>query len=129
MAATFDLQGHRGARGLKPENTLPSFEAALDCGVRSIETDLHLTRDGIPVPCHDPRRRDGTAVASLDLAGLRKHRFDRNPNPTAFPGQDASVTPLARWYAERHGTDPYTLPTLADLFRFAGDYAGEPGRQ
>jgi glycerophosphoryl diester phosphodiesterase len=129
MAATFNLQGHRGARGLRPENTLPSFEAALDCGVRSIETDLHLTRDGIPVLCHDPRLADGTPVASLDLAALREYRFDRNPNPAAFPGQDASVTTLARWYAERQGNDPYAMPTLADLFRFANDYAGEPGRR
>jgi glycerophosphoryl diester phosphodiesterase len=50
---SFNLQGHRGARGLKPENTLPSFEAALDVGVSSIETDIHLTIDGIPVLIHD----------------------------------------------------------------------------
>jgi glycerophosphoryl diester phosphodiesterase len=129
MAVPFELQGHRGARGLKPENTLPSFEAALDCGVRSIETDLHLTRDGTPVLYHDPQLADGTRVASLDLAALRTYRFHHNPNPADFPGQDASVTPLARWYAERQGTDPYAMPTLADLFRFAIDYAGEPGRQ
>ena len=49
----FELQGHRGARGLKPENTLPSFEAALDVGVASIETDIHLTADGVPVLFHD----------------------------------------------------------------------------
>ena len=47
--ASFDLQGHRGARGLKPENTLPAFEVALDLGVTSIETDVHLTRDGVPI--------------------------------------------------------------------------------
>src|SRR5262249_57146180 len=49
----FDLQGHRGARGLRPENTLPAFETALDIGVHSIETDLHLTRDGVPILFHD----------------------------------------------------------------------------
>ena len=54
MPARFDLQGHRGARGLKPENTLPAFEVALDLGVTSVETDLHLTRDGVPVIFHDP---------------------------------------------------------------------------
>jgi glycerophosphoryl diester phosphodiesterase len=129
MAVPFNLQGHRGARGLKPENTLPSFEAALDCGVRSIETDLHLTRDGTPVLCHDPQLLDGTSVASLDLAARRTYRFDRNPNPADFPEQDASITLLACWYAERHGIDPYALPTLSDLFRFVADYAGEPGRQ
>ncbi len=128
MPAPFDLQGHRGARGLKPENTLPSFETALDCGVTSVETDLHLTRDGQPILCHDPRLPDGTPVATLDLASLRRLPPDSNPNLALFPAQEASVTPLARWYAGEYGTDPYAVPTLADLFRFAADYAGEPGR-
>ena len=44
MPLAFDLQGHRGARGQRPENTLPSFEAAFDAGVTSVETDLLLTR-------------------------------------------------------------------------------------
>src|SRR4051812_47700406 len=114
MAASFDLQGHRGARGLKPENTLPSFEAALDCGVTSIETDIHLTRDGVPVLTHDPQLTDGTAVAALDLAELRKFRFDRNPDPVRFPEQEASVPPLSQWYGEENGIDPYSMPTLAD---------------
>src|SRR5438270_13490333 len=48
----FDLQGHRGARGLKPENTLPGFEIAFDVGVTTVETDIHLTSDGVPVPYH-----------------------------------------------------------------------------
>src|SRR5271166_4871461 len=54
MSRSFVLQGHRGARGLKPENTLPSFEIALDLGVSSVETDLHLTRDQHLVLFHDP---------------------------------------------------------------------------
>ena len=54
MSRTIDLQGHRGARGLRPENTLPSFEAAFDSGVTSVETDLHLTRDNVVVLTHDP---------------------------------------------------------------------------
>ena len=53
MPARFDLQGHRGARGLKPENTLPSFEVAFDLGVTAVETDLHLSRDGVPLVTHD----------------------------------------------------------------------------
>ncbi|MGI9611198.1 MAG: glycerophosphodiester phosphodiesterase family protein, partial [Acidimicrobiia bacterium] len=53
-ATSFDLQGHRGARGLKPENTLPAFEAALDVGVDTLEMDLHLTSDGVVVVWHDP---------------------------------------------------------------------------
>jgi glycerophosphoryl diester phosphodiesterase len=42
LGVSFNLQGHRGARGLKPENTLPAFEVALDIGVTSIETDVQF---------------------------------------------------------------------------------------
>jgi glycerophosphoryl diester phosphodiesterase len=129
MLDGFDLQGHRGARGLKPENTLPSFEAALDCGVTSIETDVHLTRDGVPVLIHDPQLRNGVSVAALDLPGLRAFRFDRNPDPARFPGQDASVPSLTQQYGNAHGIDAYALPTLTDLFRFVTGYAGEAGRR
>jgi glycerophosphoryl diester phosphodiesterase len=54
MAAQFLIQGHRGAKGLAPENTLPSFRAAIDAGAGSLETDVHLTADGVPVLIHDP---------------------------------------------------------------------------
>jgi glycerophosphoryl diester phosphodiesterase len=50
----FEIQGHRGAPYLRPENTLPSFEAALDGGATSLECDVHVTADGVPVLCHDP---------------------------------------------------------------------------
>lgn len=47
------IVGHRGAAGVAPENTLPSFEAAWAAGVAWVETDVHLTRDGVPVLLHD----------------------------------------------------------------------------
>jgi len=50
----FDLQGHRGARGLLPENTLPAFERALDLGVTTLELDIAITSDGVLVIHHDP---------------------------------------------------------------------------
>jgi glycerophosphoryl diester phosphodiesterase len=143
MPALFDLQGHRGARGLKPENTLPSFEAAFDVGVTTVETDLHLTRDGVPILFHDavvsdrlcrllpgsasPDPRDRPLVSSLTLAEMRGYRADCNPDPARFPDQDAEATPVALRFARRHGIDPYTPPTLADLFAFAEAYAGELG--
>lgn len=46
--------GHRGAAGEQPENTLLSFEAALAQGASILESDVHITRDGIPVLLHDP---------------------------------------------------------------------------
>src|SRR5262249_2365216 len=73
----------------------------------------------------DPTLRP--AVSSLTLAQLRGYRADRNPDPRRFPAQDAGVTPLAGQFAERAGIDPYTPPTLAELFAFVQAYAGPPG--
>jgi len=53
-AIAFDLEGHRGARGLAPENTLAAFRRALALGVTTLETDLAVTRDGVLVISHDP---------------------------------------------------------------------------
>src|SRR6202171_2637976 len=53
-ATPFDLQGHRGARGLAPENTLPAFARALAIGVATLELDTAVTRDGVVVVSHDP---------------------------------------------------------------------------
>lgn len=127
----FHLQGHRGARGVHPENTLPSFEAAFDAGVSSIETDLHLTRDGVVVLHHNCTLDDppGTPIRQIALADLRRHRADRNLDPLRFPDQKPLITPLAARFAERHGLHPYGIPTLAELLRFAADYVGELGER
>lgn len=45
--------GHRGARGLAPENTLKSIELAAELGVRWVELDVMLTRDHVPILFHD----------------------------------------------------------------------------
>lgn len=48
-----DVQGHRGARGLRPENTLPAFEKALELGVTTLEMDIQTTSDRVLVVFHD----------------------------------------------------------------------------
>jgi glycerophosphoryl diester phosphodiesterase len=114
----FEVQGHRGARGLLPENTLPSFEIALDVGVASIETDVHLTKDDVPVLLHDARPAlDDPLVRSLTLEQLRAYRVG-NAAPTA----------LALRFAEARGLHPYGIPTLAEFFEFVAAY-GEGGRR
>ena len=50
----FDLQGHRGARGLLPENTIPGFLRALDLGVTTLEMDVVITADSQVVVSHEP---------------------------------------------------------------------------
>ena len=50
----FDLQGHRGARGLQPENTIPAFLLALDSGVTTLEMDVVVTKDNQIIVSHEP---------------------------------------------------------------------------
>ena len=50
----FDKEGHRGCRGLMPENTIPAFLKAVDLGVTTLEMDAHITKDTQVVISHDP---------------------------------------------------------------------------
>ena len=52
-ALAFDLVGHRGARGLAPENTLPAFATAMSIGVTAVELDTAITKDGVVVISHN----------------------------------------------------------------------------
>ncbi|RED93598.1 glycerophosphodiester phosphodiesterase family protein [Marinoscillum furvescens] len=61
-----DIQGHRGARGLYPENSIPGFIHALDLGVTTLEMDLAVTKDGQLVVSHEPYM---SAVICLDSLG------------------------------------------------------------
>ena len=69
----FDVQGHRGARGLRPENTIPAFRHALELGVPTLELDVVISADGEVVVSHEPwmshvicRQPDGSPIAETD---------------------------------------------------------------
>lgn len=79
----FDLQGHRGARGLRPENSIPAFLLALDSGVTTIELDLAITRDKQIVVSHEPWMSasiclmpDGTAMNEADEKKFNIYEMD-----------------------------------------------------
>ncbi len=86
------ILGHRGAAGVAPENTLVSFARALEQGAHVIESDVHATRDGVPVLLHDPaveRTTDGRgAISQLTLDEVRAldagHCFSADGGPK-FP--------------------------------------------
>jgi len=115
---TFDVQGHRGARGLRPENTLPAFEHALELGVSTLELDLGLSRDGQVVVTHEPRIEPGLCLDShgeplgvpgprvldLDLAELERFDCGLNPDPQRFPEPPRRNLPGSR------------IPTLVEVF-------------
>lgn len=70
--------GHRGAKGLAPENTLVSFEKALEHGVDEIEFDVRVTSDGIAIVQHDPSLHDPAGnhltVTKSSYAELLAHK-------------------------------------------------------
>ncbi|WP_282040616.1 glycerophosphodiester phosphodiesterase family protein [Winogradskyella flava] len=49
-----EVQGHRGCRGLLPENSLPAFEKAIDLGVHTLELDIAITKDNEVIVSHEP---------------------------------------------------------------------------
>ena len=53
-ATFFDKQGHRGCRGLMPENTIPAMLHAIDLGVTTLEMDIVLTKDSVAILSHEP---------------------------------------------------------------------------
>jgi glycerophosphoryl diester phosphodiesterase len=119
-AEAFDLQAHRGGRGLRPENTLVSFENALRMGVTTLELDIAITADGVAVISHEPALFAGTArdadghwlkeggplIKSLTLAQVQRYDVGRlNPDNAYGKG-----------FATQQAKDGTRIPTLASLF-------------
>ena len=74
-AVIFDKQGHRGCRGLMPENTIPAMIKALDLGVTTLEMDIAITKDKKPVLSHEPWfAQDITTKPDGSYMGEREER-------------------------------------------------------
>ncbi len=73
----FDLEGHRGARGLVPENTIPAMIMALDLGVTTLEMDVHITKDKQVVLSHDPyiNPEHDLLPDGSEIPAAHKHRY------------------------------------------------------
>jgi len=119
-AQTIDLQGHRGARGLLPENTLPGFQRVLEMGVTTLELDIAITRDGVPVIYHDQTLNpDITRDASgkfLEQRGPALHALTWAEVQTYDVGRLKPGTDYARNYPDQQPVDGARIPRLADLF-------------
>lgn len=120
-----EVQGHRGARGLAPENTLPAFARALALKVDTLELDVGVTSDGVVVVGHDPtlnpaitRGPDGKwleargpAIHSLTFRDLSRYDVGRlKPGTNYAMGHPAQVP-----------ADGATLPRLSDVFELVRD--------
>ena len=99
----FDAQGHRGSRGLMPENTIPAMRTALDLGVTTLEMDIVFTKDKKAILSHEPffnheitTKPNGEAVTEseerslnifkMDYAEVKKYDVGLKPHPR-FPQQ------------------------------------------
>jgi glycerophosphoryl diester phosphodiesterase len=118
--AGFDLQGHRGARALRPENTLAGFAHALAIGVTTLELDCGVTNDGVVVASHDralnpDHTRDakgqflaaaGPLIRELTYGELQQYDVGR-----LRPGSDYALS-----FPEQQPVDGERIPSLADVF-------------
>ncbi|MFZ5691553.1 MAG: glycerophosphodiester phosphodiesterase [Pseudomonadota bacterium] len=116
----FDLQGHRGARGLAPENTIIGFETALKIGVTTLELDTAMTKDNVLVVSHDSYlnpdhtrgpdgeflKAQGPAIRSLSFDELQRYDVGRIKPGTAY----AARFPMQK------GADGVRIPKLTDVF-------------
>lgn len=125
-----DIQGHRGARGLLPENTLPAFARALSIGVTTLELDCAITRDGIVVVSHDStlnpeitRDIDGHWITRSDLA-IAQFTFDELQRFDV--GRIDPASAYATRFALQQPLDGTRMPQLTEVFalaRRAGNHA------
>ena len=95
--------GHRGASGFAPENTMEAFRLAVEMGADGIETDVHLSKDGVLVLMHD-------------------EKIDRTTNGTGYI-KDYTYEELAKFNANYHkeGYDFCRIPTLNELLQLSKD--------
>jgi glycerophosphoryl diester phosphodiesterase len=116
----FDLQGHRGARGLAPENTIPSFRKALEIGVDTIECDLGVTKDDVVVIHHDlwlnPDTTRGPDGKWLESRGPAIRELTYEELQRYDVGRIKPGTPYAREFPDQKPVDGTRIPRLSDLF-------------
>lgn len=120
---SLDLQGHRGARGLMPENTLPAFAHALSLGVATLELDCAITKDGVVVVSHDPMlnpditrgpdgkwlEQEGPPIWHLTFEELERYDVGRVKPSSAY----------GKRFPRQQSVDGTRIPRLADVFALA----------
>jgi glycerophosphoryl diester phosphodiesterase len=135
----FDVSAHRGGRGLRPENTLPSFESGLDQLSTTLETDTGVSTDGVSLIWHDQfysplscRYADGSAYNDQNRVFLSdisstdaQKRFicDKIHSDLKEQKNDLALSPVSVAFAKQEGLmNPYVPTYVAQLFRFVDFY-------
>lgn len=119
----FDLQGHRGARGLAPENTIPAFRRALEIGVTTLEMDVVISADGQVVVSHEPWMSH--QICSLPSGKPVPADEEREHNLYRMPYDEIEQYDCGRRQHPgfpRQETQPTTKPLLRDVIAMAESY-------
>lgn len=119
----FDREGHRGCRGLMPENTIPAMLKALELGVNTLETDAVITKDRQVVLSHEPffnheitTRPDGSAITEGEEKDLNIFRMDY----AEVKKFDVGIRPHPRFPEQQK--IPAVKPLLADMINAVEKY-------
>ena len=130
MPTSIDIQGHRGCRGLLPENSIAAFKRAMDIGVSTLELDVVLSRDGKLIVSHEPWMNHEICLTPSGeripnrIAALKHNIYKMNVGEVQsyvcgsmpherFPTQDTSA---------------HKKPTLKEVIYATRAYASETGR-
>ena len=125
-ARSFDLEGHRGTRGLRPENTLAAFGKAMEIGVTTLELDTGVTKDGVVVVSHERRISSlecqgphvGKLIHELTYAQIQKLDCGTRHRPTPRPTRSSarrrpSPARTCRAWPRSSSSSTATAPTRA----------------
>lgn len=123
-ARVVEIEGHRGARGLVPENTIPSFLKAIEYGVETVELDLAVSADGKLVISHEPWF---SHLISLDKNGNPiTEETEKEHNIYKMKYADVKLYDVGsignKNFPEQRKMRVHK-PLLADVFRAVNDYA------
>jgi glycerophosphoryl diester phosphodiesterase len=112
----FYKEGHRGTRGLMPENTIPAMKKGVEVGANCIEVDVYLTKDGKVLIAHDPYVNvnhslyaDGSEIARADAKKFVWHQMNYEDTKKF----DVGSKPFAGWPQQQKVK--VSMPLLGEL--------------
>lgn len=113
MIEALTIIGHRGAAGLEPENTIPSFRRALELGCRALELDVHrLPRDGDALAVVHDQKLDRTTNLKGDVAQFTRQQLQQAVPPV--PTLEEVIESILRWCNDNQ-TDPKGITLNIEL--------------
>ena len=129
FACDIDIYGHRGARGLSPENTLPAYKTALALGVDYVDMDINMTKDGVLVVTHHlslnpnlTRKIGGKEYIKSETMWIKNFTFEELQ---AFDvGRIDSQSEYAQTFPAQHPVDNTKIPKLLDAVRYVKEIGG-----